>query len=159
MFLFLKIETHNICYHHCVISMLWIEGAKVVLAPNFGSRKLVVHIGHRLRLMEKKKKSVSASALKYPYCFFFLQHTWFKWMGCYQACVELYDELIIWIRCVQSGKHLTHAGQWVPRTRIEKHCTETKLLLLFIIIILIIIPMPSFPGRSGTKSSSGESTW
>ena len=40
-----------------------------------------------------------------------------------QATAELDDELIISMRCGGGGKHRKHAGQWVPRTRVEKHWT------------------------------------
>jgi len=45
-------------------------------------------------------------------------------MAPYQATAELDDELIISIRCGGGGKHRKHAGQWVMRTGIEKHCTN-----------------------------------
>jgi len=45
-------------------------------------------------------------------------------MAPYQATTELDDELIISIRCVGGGKHRKHAGQWVPRTRVEEHCLK-----------------------------------
>ena len=47
------------------------------------------------------------------------QHTWFKWMGCYQASAEL--DSFIWIRCVGREKHLRYAGQGIERTRIGNH--------------------------------------
>jgi len=56
-----------------------------------------------------------------------LHHTGFKWMAPYQATAELDDELIIWNRCGGGGKHRKHAGRWVMRTGIEKHCCTVTM--------------------------------
>ena len=49
-------------------------------------------------------------------------------MAPYQATTELDDELIISIRCGGGGKHGKHAGQWVPRTRVEEPCSTDVLV-------------------------------
>ena len=38
-----------------------------------------------------------------------------------------YNDQFIWIRCVGAGKRLKHAGQGIPRTRIENHCSRERL--------------------------------
>ena len=50
-----------------------------------------------------------------------LQHTWFKWMACYQASAELDDELMVWILCF--------GGTW----------TEEQDFIHFLPLVLVIL--------------------
>jgi len=55
----------------------------------------------------------------------------FKWSARHQALQWPDKEPFIWIRCGGGGKHRKHAGQWVMRTGIEKHCCTASCTSIF----------------------------